>query len=250
LVRQVSNNLANTLVVLKDFDCLLLRPGQVFTGVVVSQAKAGKQYLLKTGENLLPVSSEKPLQIGQKIRLHVLGFRGEDLLVEKLPSIMEQQECKKTNVIAKALEKYGVKGEKEIAVIKKVILKLPVEENTAIRYLLDPHLLAALLLPTEKREDVYNKLEITRYNGVLIKEDVWEVSLELQLPALGRMELKIKKQGENLYMQIWAESGKTENILQKRKKELETFCTSVEIFPFEEGPLLITNHLDNIDLTV
>jgi hypothetical protein len=250
LVCRVGNNLGKMMVVLKDFDCLLLRPGQVFTGIVVSQVNAGKQYVLKTGENLIQVHSEKPLQIGQKIRLHVLGFEGKNLLVEKLSGTMEQEESKKAKVIARAIEKYGVKGEKEATVIKDTLRKLPIAEDTAIRYLLDPHLWAALLLPTKKGEDIYNKLEISKYSGVIIEEDFWEVNLELQLSILGKIEVKVKMQGENLYAQIWADSGETENVLQKQKKELEKFCTSVEIFPFEEGPLLITNHLDNIDLMV
>lgn len=246
MVRQVGNNLANTIVVLKDFACLLLRPGQVFTSVVISQAKGSQQYLLKAGENLLSVHSEKPLQIGQKLSLHVLGRQGENLLVEKLPGTMEQEAA----VLAKAVEKYGVRGKKELAILKEALQKLPVEENTAIRYLLDPHLGVALLFPAEKGEDVYNKLEIAKYNDLVTQEDVWEVSLELQLSTLGKIEVKIKMQGRNLHTQIWADSKETEHLLQQRKKELEGFCTNIEILPFTEGPLLITNRLDNIDLMV
>lgn len=33
---------------------------QIFTGVIVAQIKDGEQYLLKTGESLLSVRSEKP----------------------------------------------------------------------------------------------------------------------------------------------------------------------------------------------
>ncbi|MDD2211586.1 MAG: flagellar hook-length control protein FliK [Clostridia bacterium] len=250
MVGKIGSNAANIMVVAKDFAGLILRPGQVFTAVVVSLAQEGEQYLLKTGESLLPVRSEKPLEIGQKIRLHVLGFKGEDLLVEKLPWIIGEEGSKKAKVIARAIAKYGFKGEKETAVIKEALLKLPVEENTAVRYLLDPYLFAALLLPREKREDGYNKLEITRYKGAVVKEDVWEVVFQLQMPTLRKIEVKIKMQGGKLYTQIWADSGETEKILQGKKKDLEKFCLSVEILSFEEGPLIIDHYTENINLMV
>ena len=81
---------------------------------------------------------------------------------------MEQEAA----VLAKAVEKYGVRGKKELAILKEALQKLPVEENTAIRYLLDPHLGVALLFPAEKGEDVYNKLEIAKYNDLVTQEDV------------------------------------------------------------------------------
>lgn len=248
MVEGIGSSGAKVMVVAKDFAGLILRPGQVFTGVIV--AKEGKQYWLKAGENMLPVRSENPLEVGQKIKLHVLGFRGEDLLVEKLPWTMEEEGSKKAKVLARLIEKYGSREEKELAVIKEALLKLPVEENTAVRYLLDPYLWAALLLPREKRDEGYNKLEISRYKGAVSKEDVWEVSLELQMPVLQKIEVKIKMQGGNLYTQIWADSGETVNILRNKEKDLERFCTSVEILPLEEGPLLRDNYMENINLTV
>lgn len=247
MIKGIVNNTTNIMAVAKDFAGLIMRPGQVFTGIVL--AKEGTLNWLLIGDSLLQVRSEKTLRIGEKLKLRVLGFKGEDLLVEKLP-LPIAEDGNKDGVLEKAIEKYGLRGEKETVAIKDAVLKLPVEENTAVRYLLDPFLFAALLIPKNKREDGYNKLEIVRYKGTMIKEDVWEVSFQLQMPVLKNIEIKLKLQYGNLYVQIWTDSAETENILQKKKEDIESFCTKVEIIPCAEGPLIIDYYKENIDFMV
>lgn len=237
------------LVVTKELNGLCLKAGQIFEGVVA--AKEGEQFLLKMGEDFLPVRSETPLSIGQKVKLQVLGFRGEELLVKKLPLTEVEEAHKKEQQLIKLIEKFGgFKGEKEVSVIKQMIAKLPVDENTAVRYLLDPNLFTALLIPREKSHDAYDKVEITKYRGAMVKQDIWEVCFELEMPSLGHLELKIRMLGERLYTQIWADVPETENILRCRKEELERFCTNVEIIPVMEGPLITSDYTENIDLMV
>lgn len=247
MVQGIGDNLPNMLVVTKDLNSFL-KPGQTFKAVVA--AKDGQHYLLKMGENLLPVRSENLLSVGQQVKLHVLGFRGEELLVKKLPLSEGEEVDKNERQLIRVIEKYGVRGDKEIGVIKENIAKLPIEENTAVRYLLDPHLFTALLIPSEKENDSFDKLEITRYRGTMAKEDIWEVSFELEMATLGHLELKMKMLGENLFMQIWAGLPETENILKCKKNKLELFCTNVEIIPVNEGPLITGKYVENLDLMV
>jgi hypothetical protein len=248
LIEGIVNKANNIMVVAKDFAGLILRPGQVFKGVVL--AKEGQQYWLKVGDNLLPVRADKSLQVGEQIKLRVLDFKGEDLLVERIPLQLEEGAQNKNHVINNLIERYGFRGEKETAVIKEAVQKLPVEENTAVRYLLDPFLFLALLIPGEKKDELYHKIEISRYKGAMIKEDVWEVCFQLQLSVLKNIEIKIKMQGASLYAQIWADTLETENILLSRKKDLEKLCTKVEIIPYNEGPLIVENYEQNIDFMV
>ena len=249
MIEGIGNQTNNIMVVAKDFAGFILRPGQVFTGIVL--AKEGQQYWLKVGESFLPVRADKSLQVGEQIKLRVLDFKGEDLLVERIPLMLEENAQNKTHLIDKLIERYGFRGEKETVVIKEAVQKLPVAENTAVRYLLDPFLFTALLIPAEKKDnDAYNKIEISRYKGVVIKDDVWEVCFQLQLPVLKNLEIKIKMQNESLYAQIWADTWETENILLSRKEDLERLCTKVEIIPYNEGPLIFDNYEQNIDFMV
>ena len=248
MLEGIVNKVNNIMVVAKDFAGFILRPGQVFTGVVL--AKEGQQYWLQIGENLLPVRAEKSLQVGEQLKLRVLGFKGEDLLVERTPLTLEEKAQNKNHLLDRLIERYGFRGEKDTAVIKEAVQRLPIEENTAVRYLLDSFLFTALLIPGEKKNDVYNKLEISRYKGVVVKEDVWEVCFQLQLPILKNIEIKLKMQNESLYAQIWADNLETENILLSRKKDIEKLCTKVEIIPYNEGPLIVGNYEQNIDYMV
>ena len=93
------------MVVAKDFAGLILRPGQVFKGVVL--AKEGQQYWLKVGDNLLPVRADKSLQVGEQIKLRVLDFKGDDLLVERIPLQLEEGAQNKNHVINNLIERYG-----------------------------------------------------------------------------------------------------------------------------------------------
>jgi hypothetical protein len=164
--------------------------------------------------------------------------------------MLEENIRNKNHLLDRLIERYGFRGEKDTAVIKEAVQRLPIEENTAVRYLLDPFLFTALLIPGEKKDDVYNKLEISRYKGVVIQEDVWEVCFQLQLPVLKKIEIKLKMQNESLYAQIWADTLETENVLLSRKKDLERLCTKVEIIPYNEGPLIVDNYEQNIDFMV
>lgn len=248
MVQGISGNMPNVLAVLKNFADIFLNPGQIFEALVVSQE--GEQYWLQVAGKMLPVRAETSLMIGQKLSLQVLGLQGEELLVKKLPLKVEDDYNKKEQLFLKMIKKYGSRGEKEVIAIKESLQKLPVDENTAVRYLLDPHLFTALLILKESADDCFDKIEVNTYKSSLGKDEIWEVIFELEMPLLGHLELKMKMLGKGLYMQIWAALTETENILRERKKELERFCPHVEIMAVENGPLVSVDYTKNIDLMV
>ena len=231
----------------KNFTQVLLSKGQIFEAIVAS--KDGEKFWLKIGEQTLPVISEINLKEGQRIKLVVIGTRGEEILVKKISLADIEEKNGKKESLLKIIEKFGV-SEKDVKGISDIVQKLPVESNTAVRYLLDPHLFAALLIPKENNINSFDKIEVMKYKGMAKEQDVWEVNFELEMAVLGHIEIVVKMLGTGLYTQIWASSKETENILRNRKKDVQVFCTNVEIIPVVEGPLIAKNSTENIDFVV
>jgi hypothetical protein len=249
LVQLVGNDVNNLITLLKA-PRAFLTPGETFEATVIS--KDGEQILLRIKDQKLPVNSKIPLEVGQKLKLSVVGNQDNLILVKELPMTGQDMIIEKKEALIKAIEKFGPRSEKEMAFIKEAVQQLPVDENTAVRYLLDPHLYSALMIPTKDNSGIYDKIEFINYKGGGVKkdQDIWEVSLELDLPSLGHMELKIKMMEGSIYTQVWAGSKETENILKNKKNELENYCKNIEIIPFNEGPILIANKLEEIDFMV
>ena len=113
LIEGIVNKANNIMVVAKDFAGLILRPDKSLRALFWQ--KEGQQYWLKVGDNLLPVRADKSLQVGEQIKLRVLDFKGEDLLVERIPLQLEEGAQNKNHVINNLIERYGFRGEKETA---------------------------------------------------------------------------------------------------------------------------------------
>lgn len=252
MVQGIANgSLLNILALLKDAGAINFKPGQVFSAVVAAQE--GNLFFLQIGEKMFPVRAETSLTVGQKLKLQVLEWQGEELFVRNLPLGADDIAPGegREQLIQKILEKYGLRGEKELQSVLDSLPKIPADEQTAVRYLLDPNLLAALLIPQENIEaSWYDKIEISRYKALTGKEEIWEVVFELMLPVLGHLELKLKMFEQGLYLQIWAEAAETETLLRTRKDELAAFCSHVEIIAGAEGPLIKADLTKKIDVMV
>jgi hypothetical protein len=251
VVQGIANgNLLNILALLKDAGGINLKPGQVFSAVVAAQE--GNLFFLQIGEKMFPVRAQTNLTIGQHLTLQVLEWHGEELFVRNLPfgapDVGPGEE--REQLLQRILEKFSVRGEKELQSVLDSLAKIPADEQTAVRYLLDPNLVAALLIPQEHLETGYDKLEISRYKGLTGQEEIWEVVFELSLPVLGHMELKLKMVEQGLYLQIWAEAAETETLLRTRKDELAVLCSHVEIVAGAEGPLIKADLTKKIDMMV
>jgi hypothetical protein len=254
MVQAISNNMQNILALLKDSGTLLLKPGEIFQAKVVAQQ--GDRFLLQVGDKLLPVRAETSILPGQKLNLEVLEWRGEELLVRLLQTKAGDagdNQPKVSEQLQKIIERFGFRGEKDLQTIFEALQKLPVEEQTAVRYLLDPNLLAALLIPQQddQGKQSFDRIEVNRYQGALAnEEELWEVFFRLDLPHLGHLELKLKLADHRLFLQIWADSAATEQLLRSRKEDLMAFCALVDIVAVDEGPLVQADYTKNIDVKV
>ena len=255
MVSQINRVFSSLLTVLRGLDGadagmkLKFSAGEVMEALVLS--KRGNTYLLQTGADKFLARSEMPLQTGERIRLAVLGQREDTILLKNLLFIEagepEQEEIDRT---VQLIKKYGLANEKEIVQAKESIVKIPCEENTAVRYLLDPHLLAALLIPEPGRDGNYQRIEINRYKNAAARQDIWEVCLDMDMPELGRLDIAVRMAENRFYLRIWAESAHTETLLRQKKEELATVYHQVEIVPAPQGPLFSREPHRDIDLKV
>lgn len=251
MIQGISNgSVSNILAVLKDFGGIVLKPGQIFSAVVAAQE--GKLFFLQVGDKMLPVRAETNLTVGQRLMLQVLEWQGEELLVRNLP--LEVAEVTKSETreqqLQRILQEFGLSGEKDLQTVLESLQKLPVDEQTALRYLLDPSVLSALLIPRENQQQWFDKIELNHYKNVAGKGEIWEVVFELALPVLGHLEVKLKMVEQGIYTQIWAESLAAESVLRENQNELAAFCAYVEIIPVSEGPLIKNDYTKKIDLMV
>jgi len=254
MVLQINNILSNLLTVLNPDrtgteTALTLRAGEVLEALVLS--KEGDTYLLQTGGDKFYARSEAPLQAGELVRLSVLGRRDDDILLKNITLIPgEEADEAAADRIARLIKKYGLTQEKEIFQVRESLTRIPCEETRAVRYLLDPHLLAALLIPAENRDETYQKIEINGYKSTAMKKNVWEVILELDMPELGRLDLAFKMVEDHLYLRVWAELADTESLLRQKQEVIASVCTQMEIIPALQGPLFCKDAHRNIDLKV
>lgn len=245
-----SGNGQNMVAILKDLGGIMLKPGQLFSAVVAAQK--GKLFFLQVGDKMLPVRAETDLTVGQKLTLQVIKWQGEELLVRQLPLALPEVTKNETRQqqLLRILEKFGLSGEKELPTVLERMQKLPVDEQTAIRFLLDPSILTALLIPREKEQQWFDQIEINCYKGVAVQGQLWEVTFQLALPVLGHLEVKMKMVQQEIFTQIWTDSFAAETILREKQKDLAAVCTHVEIIPVAEGPLIKTDFTKKIDLMV
>lgn len=238
-----NSNIAKTLFANKG-------AGLQLEGVV--QQKIGDIFVLTIDKEKFYVRSEDPLPVEKTIKIVAeINKEGKVLLKAALQPLQSPDEntlpLDKIRDIAK---KYGLENEKDIERLHNYMQRIPGEDRTAIRYLLDTNLLAALLFPRMFQEDKYDKLEVIKYQRAGDNQKIWEICFDLQLEKLGHIEARMKMIDERIYTQLWAESSETEEILRGESKKLSRSNVFVEIVPVLKGPLIVKNNEDNIDLMV
>lgn len=231
------------ITVSKGDNKLDLLPGQRLEAVVAD--KNGNMFILKTNSDILLVTSDKPLQKGE--RLELFASQEDDNLVLWL--VQEEEEQGKGLVkLKQALKRYGATEEREVSQVREHLQKIPIDEKTAVRYLLDPHLLSALLLPMQPRKD-YNRVEIGQYKSASTKQNIYEVVLNLEMDRLGHLEIVLKMIDGKIYSRIWSSSADTESILRQNQEELSAPVCYLEIVPVSAGPLVVVEQ-DDLDLRI
>lgn len=219
-------------------------------------AKEGDNYLLQSGDQRFSGLSKIPFTVGQKLELIVAGHKeGKVWLKVKPPepeinSMLSENEPADDLAETRSLVKrYGIINEKDILEIHNLRLNMPVDESSAIRYLLDPHLLTAILMPGMFFENSSGKIEVSQYKNPTDKQNVWEISLDMSLEKLGLIEIKLRLIDKQVYAQIWAELQETETLIRGNMRELKDDRLMVEIIPVKQGPL-IYREKDNIDYRI
>lgn len=229
-------------------------PGQIMLAKVV--AKEGETYFLQSGNQRFSGLSKSQLTVGQELELFVASNK-EGIVWLKI--VTPDSEMKSTNTKEKPQNemaearnqaiRYGVVNEKELGEISTLRQGIPVDESTAVRYLLDPHLLTAVLLPEMPPHKNKGSIEVTQYKNSAIRQNVWEITMELNMESLGLVEVKIRLADNKIFVQIWAEQMQTETIIRQNKNELEDAHLKIEIIPVNQGPL-IYREKENIDYRV
>lgn len=221
-------------------------PGQVNKFII--EARYGSFYLLKKEQDFILVSSDLPLEIGEEVELMVSGK--SSLVLHQKIDLSFPETSKEDEQIKQLIKSFGVFKEKEFVELKESIGKIPVDQKTAIRYLLDTHLFTAILFPHTLEKRQYDRMEITQHKSDLDKQNIWEIFFDLEMGSLGHLEIKMKLYESNLFIQIWAESKDTESLLKDNYHIFTKEFPYVEIIPHYQGPLVLKNHLESLDLKV
>lgn len=251
---EISNVFSNLTMILKNLNNLSsenkisLNIGQTIEAQVLS--KNEDLYLLQNKDRSFYAKSETELEIGQKIILQVLGNKDELVYLKRVVDLPKDYENNTTDHSKQLLKKFGEMTEKEIQQIMLAIREIPCESTTAVRYLLDPYLLTAILLPSPIKNEEYDKIEINSYKNGQSKQDVFEIFLDLSLSRLGHIEIMVRSIANNVHTRIWAASEETEELLKTQIKEMEEICSHVEIVPLVQGPLIIRDMQKSLDIRI
>lgn len=218
-------------------------PGQKLSARVL--AKEGEQYLLQWGDKEFFGSSEIPLAVGQQLELLVEGQREGKTFLKMLSPIPADTAPLAGNETENApadvrnlVQRYGKLSEKDLAEIGRIIRQIPADEGTAIRYLLDPHLLAAVIIPELFHSDNKGTIEIAGFKKQPGGKKVWEISLAMELANLGQIEIRLFLFNQDISAWIWAAEQETERIIRQSVGELENDRFRVEVVPCRQGPLI------------
>ncbi len=220
--------------------------GQTFEALVMS--KEGENFILQAGNRSFAARAESPLPLGEIVKLLVLEAN-EETMTLKLVSPLTQDSDQLGEKIKQTIRKYGLTGEKEIMQTMLELSRIPCDENSAVRYLLDPNLLLALLIP-EYSQAAYQKLEIYEYKGQAANGKTSEVRFKLELDKLGRIEILLRSIDSSIYTRIWAELADTQRLLADNEKTLLAICPHTEIVPTSDGPLFANEVQENIDFVI
>lgn len=248
----ISNLLSSLITLLKGLDSSgpgeqSFRVGQNLKAQVLS--KEGPVYHLQIGDKSFTAQAATPLEIGRWVKLTVLGMENNQLLLKKTAGDGEDQQELRSDG-RKLMEKFGVTRDTDCMRVESTVKQLPVAENTAIRYLLDPHLLAAVITQQTFLSDNQQRIEVYQYHNGPEQEKALEIRLDLDLENLGHLEVSLRMAGESIYTRIWAPAQETEELLQKKIRQGGLPLPHVEIIPFYNGPLLTGKNADMVDMKV
>lgn len=222
-------------------------PGSILMATV--KDKADQHYLIEIGDKKYFLESDTELPVGGKLQLMAKETVGNKVSLQKY----QPQQGKHDQPIDKIralVAKYGLQGEKEVSQLAERLAQLPVDPQTGVRYLLDPHLATAVIIPPTQQELENTKIEIKEYKDSQSGQRVWEVSFDVNLAILGSIEVVLKLIDSKIYTRIWAEEPSTEALLREKQKEMEGLSTMLEIVSATMGPLIPREPAENIDLKV
>jgi hypothetical protein len=248
---EINQVFTNLLTFLRSADSqppaeLKLAAGQVLQARVVSLEDG--LYLLQSGESKFYAKAESALEIGRKVLLEVLGQKDGAILLKRLEQAPEQAEKTAADPVKLLLKKYGLSAEKDILRVQEALQEIPYEKMTAARYLLDPHLMAALLFPSPAGPEELHKFEIYGYKNSPDAPDVYEVALELELERLGHVEISLKAVEGLVFTRIWAASPEASATIKTKIAELGEY--RVELIPAALGPLIVRDVVRGVDIRI
>lgn len=222
-------------------------PGTIFTATV--KDKATQYYRIEIEGKQYFVESDSELPLGEKLQLITKETVDNKIKLQYLPPQQNKQDHPIEKVRA-LVAKYGFQGEKELYQLAEKLAQLPVDPQTGVRYLLDPHLATAVIIPAPQKDLENTKIEIKEYQESQRGQRVWELSLDLNLAQLGSLEIVLKLIDNKIYTRIWAKEPSTEALLREKQRELSQISTILEIVPVAAGPLIPKEPAENIDLKV
>ncbi len=244
------NNLILTLgTATKEKSLLPFFLGQKFTATVLS--RAGSNYLLQYGAQLITAQSEIPLEIGETIGLRVLSLEGEKILLQTIATReVEEKELEREDTLRQLIKKYGVTTDKEIMKIEAALKKIPVAEAEAVRYLMDTHVMLALLIPNAIRKGSYDTIEIFEYGQKAKGKKIFEIKIKMDYDNLGHIQIVLTIVDTYTYIQIWSGQEDTEALLKDQIGVLNTATTVCQVIPASMGPLIRKEVQDGINCIV
>lgn len=244
---QIANHVpqANTGLKVNNPSGLKLAVGQKFEAFVIAQE--GESYLLEVGNTRLYARSESPMSLGVYVALKVIGNKDGVVTFQK---VVPQEEEKEASLLQEMAKRFGVTGKSVLLDLEKAIARIPVEESTALRFILDPNLLLGLLIPAVNQEDILQRIEINHSKKKQGSKETWEVVIALELEHMGNLEIIMKMVEKNIYTRIWPQSPDTETLLKGLLKEMTEISSYIEIIPPGNGPIVVKENLVEIDVII
>lgn len=223
--------------------------GQVIEARVLS--KEGNFYLLSFGEKQFWAEAEYNLQTGQRVLLEVLGSKNEMVYLKRTDDLLTGNRDKKEDgSLRQLIGKYGFTAEKEIMQIESLVKNIPCDQALAVRFLLDPHVIAAILFPFGTQEAAMQKIEVDCYKAPVGGLEVFEILLELELERLGHIEIAVKSVEGTIFTRIWSQSEETWRLLSDSLDNLRQICKNVELVSVDQGSLLRRSMPKKVDIIV
>jgi flagellar hook-length control protein FliK len=211
--------------------------------------KHGEGYVMKYGNEWLLIHIHEDLKKGEQIAFVVLSDSKKQSILKRIAQGPEKP-MDETEKAQQVLRRFGVNGSRDMQAIQVQASKIPGEQTTALRYLLDPNLMAALLLPEQARQQVYQRVEVTQYQGGIQREESYEIALCLDMEHLGHLEVSLRWTGGSMFTRIWADSVETELDLTRNKEAIEALGMYLEVIPFAMGPLVERDYSVTLDMKV